>query len=133
MKTKYPANKKAYTYRINRLTENARDNGFLWRIPPITVMECRMVVYAYYGSRRRALWVMAREDFWLWRRQVVGRSIMWFCDFVGWTKVYDVPETPLMRAHKQRHGRHCSGSPNCNNMNCVDEGCPKWFRKMFFD
>ena len=57
-----------------------------------------------------------------------NRCKIQFCDWMGWTRVYDYPETKSMIAHSERHGRKCSGSPNCSNMNCINDSIPKWFK-----
>ena len=83
---------------------------------------------AYYGSAPRALWALFRQEIYLWRHSVNGRFCIWFSDRMGWTKLYHFPESPGWREHWRRHGKKCSGSPNCQNDNCIEDSQPRWFR-----
>jgi hypothetical protein len=57
---------------------------------------------------------------------------MWICDRMGWTRLYWISDTYEIPGHHERHGRKCSGSPNCNNPFCISEGVPRWFRRLTF-
>ena len=70
------------------------------------------------------IWLAVRLN----ARTAYHRTLMWVCDRVGWTKLYHMPETDTMRAFTMRHGRKCSGSPNCDNMNCIGDSVPRWFK-----
>lgn len=100
----------------------------MYSIPAIVNSECRMVTHAYYGGRWWALWYMFKEACYLGTHGAYHSFLLWICDTAGWSKVYDIPQTKDFIAHQQRHGKKCSGSPNCNNMNCIDESIPRWFR-----
>lgn len=86
---------------------------------------------AYYGGSIRALWKLGAEDLksW-WRMRVVISTWIWISDLVGWTKVYHYHETEEMLAHQERHGYKCSGSPNCNDPDCISRSLPPWFKKL---
>jgi hypothetical protein len=97
---------------------------------PSLILECemRLALYVYHGGRIRAALKVLRsavQDTYLERKSLLA---MWIADRMGWTKIYDIPETKDFIAHQQRHGRKCSGSPNCNNHRCIPESCPRWFR-----
>jgi len=101
---------------------------------PSLILECemRLALYTYHGGRMRAGWRIlkaALQEEWLERK---SRLACWITDRVGWSKIYDIPETVDYIAHKERHGRKCSGSPNCSNMNCIPDSCPRWFRWLMF-
>lgn len=99
------------------------------QIPPIANMQCQLVVESYYGGK----WGAARELF----KQALHQSIserwlgflIWFSDRMGWTKLYDMPETTTHHGYQMRHGRKCHGSPNCAH-DCISESQPKWFRRL---
>jgi len=122
--SKYPAKPKQYEDRRKRMLEG----GPLSRITPLFTMQAKLLLSAYYGSQTKAAIAMLRESFMLWRHSKYLRSLLWICDTIGWTKVYWYPETRDMIGHHQRHGRKCSGSPNCANNHCISDGIPKWFR-----
>jgi hypothetical protein len=58
------------------------------------------------------------------------RVCIWISDRAGWTKLYHIPTTDELLEHWQRHGRKCSGSPNCDNWNCISDSLPKWFKRL---
>lgn len=99
-------------------------------IPPIIASEFELALHAYYGSRWQMVRALARKALVLWWDGKVGGCLMWISDTVGWTKVYHVPETKDYVDHYRRHGRKCSGSPNCQNMDCINDSLPKWFRRI---
>lgn len=86
---------------------------------------------AYYGGAIRALWKLGTEELgsW-WRLQVVITIWIWISDTAGWTKVYHYQATDEMIAHSERHGRKCSGSPNCDDPDCISRSLPGWFKKL---
>ena len=100
----------------------------LWKITPIIVSEFEQAVEAYYGG----YWATARHALWkavymTWGDLSSTLRIR-ICDRMGWTKLYYYSETEKMIGHWQRHGRKCSGSPNCNNMSCIQDSVPRWFK-----
>jgi hypothetical protein len=123
-----PRQPERFAVRIARIVEHAKSDSAMFRIPPIATLECRMVVEAYYGGRWRTVRALAREAAWFTWNDVVGATILWVCDTVGWTIIHHIPETADYRAHTERHGRRCSGSPNCNDVRCIKRSLPKWFR-----
>lgn len=99
------------------------------KLPDIFIeMELRLALIAYHGSVPRLCWYMLREWFEYWAGWHLQSVAMWISDTVGWTKLYDVPETTEYRAHKIRHGYKCHGSPNCHNDHCISDCLPKWFK-----
>lgn len=94
----------------------------------ILELEMRLAIEGYNGGVPKLCWRMFKN--WLIERlELKLQSVaIWIADRVGWTKVYDVPETDTMRAYKMRHGYKCHGSPNCNNMDCISDCLPKWFK-----
>ena len=128
MKTKYPVNHKLFTPRANRLMARATENRQLFQIPPLLKSECQMIVESYYGSKWAMVWALFKETLWLLCWSAWGHLRIRFCDFMGWTKLYDVPATSRMHGYQMRHGRRCSGSPNCNNHRCIEESVPGWYR-----
>ncbi len=125
---KYPKYPEQFAHRLARIREHCLKRSPMLRIAPIAVSECEQVLEAYYGgtwgAARAALW----KAIYLGWGNVSSRTRMWICDRMGWTKIYWVPPTAEMRGYHHRHGRNCSGSPNCNNMDCIRESIPKWFR-----
>jgi hypothetical protein len=127
MKTKtYPINPDQFKRRADRLRNLARrsDNDYPFRIPPILSAECWLVVEAYYGGKwaavRAMIWAALRLSCWSFFGHVRIRT----CDMMGWTKLYDM----TAQGFQMRHGRCCSGSPNCNNHLCIEESVPGWFK-----
>lgn len=116
--------------RAKRLRGSIRTKSPWVDMPFGLAMECQLVLQAYYGGRLAAAWFFIKSAFHIWKDTRISRALMWFSDLMGWTKVYDIPETPDYAAHQQRHGRFCSGSPNCNNDRCIEQSCPNWFRKI---
>lgn len=99
-------------------------------VPFLLVLEYWSGVRAYYGSSRRALSALARYEFWKWWHHVIGRIHLIITDGVGWTKVYFYPETDTMPAYHLRHGWKCSGSPNCDDLDCISRSIPRWFKRL---
>src|SRR6266404_2356191 len=124
----HPARPEQFKSRLIRISEHAKSNSPMLHIPAIAAFECKMVLNAYYGGQLRTSLALFREWFYLWRHDIFNSAVIWICDRVGWTRLYDVPETETMKPYRMRHGRNCSGSPNCQNMNCIDDSIPKWFR-----
>ena len=127
-KKTHPVLKKQYEMRLARISDHIRSNSPMMRIPPIAASECQMLLEAYHGGRWKTIFALTGMAIFLLRHDLNARFVIWLCDLAGWTKVYDIPETEKMRAHKQRHGRKCSGSPNCQNVNCIDDSIPAWFK-----
>lgn len=92
------------------------------------MLECKMLMESYYGGRWRFAWRLLYEAAYITFHDIIACVRIKICDWMGWTKLYYYPQTDEMLGHWQRHGRKCSGSPNCANMNCIEEGVPKWFR-----
>ena len=129
---KYPARPEQFKMRTDRMINDCKRGALLFKIPPICAFECKMLLESYYGGAWRMLWVIFKESVYLAFRGYLVRLRIRFCDWMGWTKIYDVPETATMRAYKMRHGRKCSGSPNCNNHRCIDDSVPMWFKRLTF-
>lgn len=127
---KHPVQREKFDRWRERLRCHAAENSVLFRIDPMLAFEVEALLHAYYGGEWRMIFALIRKHSVLSYHSLIGRVTFWFCDFIGWTKVYFYPETRLMRAHHQRHGRKCSGSPNCSNMNCIDDSIPSWFKKI---
>lgn len=122
---KYPVEKTKFNLRRKRFIAHCRaEPPTMAQIDPIFNSECAMICYAYYGGRFPAIWAMLKESVWLLRMDIDSRFQMWFCDRMGWTKLYPLPGTPV----KLRHGRQCHGSPNCDDMGCIDRAIPRWFK-----
>lgn len=117
--------------RVARIIQHCKTDSPMMKIPPIAASEMRWALKAYYGGPVKMSLAVISESFHMWRMDINGRFCMWFCDKMGWTKLYEMPETATHHKYWQRHGRNCSGSPNCNNMNCIDEGMPSWFRWLY--
>lgn len=126
---KFPIHPERFSKHADRIIERCREKGsIMFRIPPMAALECEILLHYYYGSKWRMVWHLFRAALHQSIHSGYNRCLIKICDWMGWTKVYHIPETPEFRAHYQRHGRKCSGSPNCNNMRCIDESIPKWFR-----
>ncbi len=125
-----PTNPESFAMRSNRLRNLARrsDTEYPFRIPPILTSECWLIVEAYYGGKwpavRAMAWAATRLSVWSFFNHLRIRT----CDMMGWTKLYDMPAAPNMKSYQMRHGRRCSGSPNCNNHLCIEESVPGWFK-----
>lgn len=116
--------------RYNHWKDRLRDDSPIHQIPAIFTNEVWWCLRAYYGGSIRALLSLARQDFYLWRGYKWNGFTIWLCDRFGWTKIYHYPETEEMMEHEERHGRKCSGSPNCSDVTCIDRSIPKWFKKL---
>jgi hypothetical protein len=123
-----PAQPELYQLRLERIINHAKLESPMVRIPPIAVSEFSMVISAYYGGRGKAARYLLFEAMRLWCSDKRWSFLIWLTDRFGWTKVYHIPATPEYREHSERHGRKCSGSPNCSNMNCIDDSIPSWFK-----
>ena len=123
-----PKRPQQFKMRVDRIIDHAKKDSPMMRIPAIARSECLMVVQAYHGGEWRTVWALFRQAWYLTWHGWLGTLKIKVCDWVGWTKLYDIPETESYRAHTERHGRKCSGSPNCNNMHCIEDSVPKWFR-----
>jgi hypothetical protein len=118
--------------RFNRWRDRIRDpESGISNIPALFAHECWWCIRSYYGSSPRALWFLLREDFWIWSRSIWHRFLIVITDRVGWTKIYHYPQTDTMVEHWQRHGYKCHGSPNCENMDCIEDSIPRWFKIIF--
>jgi hypothetical protein len=124
---KYPIHKERWERRVDRIRGHG-PNSFMWRVAPAIAFELRLLLESYYGGPWRMVWALFRLTFSNIIHTWTGRLRIWVCDRMGWTKIYFVPETDYMRAHWRRHGRKCSGSPNCDNINCIQDSVPGWYR-----
>jgi hypothetical protein len=126
MKANRPVRPEMYEHWVKRITDpkahTLRELKFLF------VMEMWCCLKAYYGNAPRALWAVARHDFYLWRHGIWNSCLIWLTDWMGWTKLYHFPACPGWKEHWMRHGRKCSGSPNCQNMHCIEDSLPRWFK-----
>lgn len=124
-----PINRAQFENRRERLIKHARENPpMMWRIEPMLVFEIKLLLEAYYGGKWREVWALAREAANYDSNALITSARIKICDWAGWTKLYYYPETETMVGHWQRHGRKCSGSPNCNNHHCIDDSIPGWFK-----
>lgn len=96
--------------------------------PSAFVLDCWAVCRYYYGGSVRAAFRLLYLSFYLWANSLWHGFLLWVTDRMGWTKLYDHPESTPDNPFRIRHGRYCSGSPNCNNWECIAQGIPKWFR-----
>ena len=126
MTAKKPVHRELFEYRAERMR---KQHPMMFKIAPIFNSECEMVVIAYHGSRLRAGLSLIKEYFRLGFSQRYFHLVFWFCDFIGWTKLVDIPETQTHHAYKMRHAKKCHGSPNCSQ-DCINSAVPKWFRKI---
>jgi hypothetical protein len=97
-------------------------------IPAMFVWGSWLAISCYHGGCWKALFFIARHEI---HSAIVLRwhtFLIWICDRAGWSKIYEYPETETMLAHLQRHGRKCSGSPNCSDMDCIGRSIPRWFK-----
>lgn len=125
---KRPADPVGFDKGRARIRKDARANDLMFRIDGMLMFSLEWMQECYYGGRWATVWALFRKAiYYSWHERVGGLRI-WICDRAGWTKIYEVPETATHYGHRQRHGRKCSGSPNCNNMNCIEESVPRWFR-----
>lgn len=122
-----PIQRQKFNDRIARISEHCRSNSPMMKIPAIAVMEMKLALHAYYGGPWKMLYWLFREQFFLWRNDMYGAVIIAICDFMGWTKLYNLPGSTPERPMMMRHGRKCSGSPNCNDMDCIERSLPRWF------
>lgn len=125
-----PRNPEQMAIRLERIKEHARADSPMLKIPPIAASECLLVVHAYYGGPWHAIWNLIRMQLFLGYHGVRGSLIWRFCDLVGWTKVVHHPGNANALEHWRRHGKQCSGSPNCHDMDCSDRSIPRWFKKL---
>ena len=117
--------------RAERIISHCRmEPPTMMQIPAIAAAECQMLLESYHGGKWRVIRYLFREWLYLRSNSVLWNARLWISDAVGWTKIYDVPETADCIAHQQRHGRKCSGSPNCDDLHCIDRSIPKWFRRL---
>lgn len=130
MEIKRPIEASKYNLRMKRIEAHFKSNSPMMKIPPIAVSEMKMAISAFYGGRWRALYWWTREELFLLRCDITARIIIGFCDLMGWTKLYDLPGSTKEMPVKMRHGRKCFGSPNCENMNCIEDSLPRWFKQL---
>lgn len=123
-KPRQPARFKA---RVKMLVDHAK-TPVMFSIPPIVAGECELVAVAYHGGRLRTAVHLVREALCFGWRDLKWKLVLRTTDAVGWTKMYHFPETASVYEHWMRHGRQCSGSPNCQDHDCVKRGVPAWFR-----
>ncbi len=127
---KYPVNAQAYERWRLRIIDQSETAQSMHNIPALMAMECWCLVKAYYGSTSRALWTLGKNALHLWAWGWYGSILIKISDRAGWTKMYHYNETEEMFAHDERHGRLCSGSPNCADMDCISRSIPKWFKRI---
>lgn len=123
-----PVRPDRFNHWLKKMHCSVKDNSPMMRIPGIVMFQVETLQTHYYGSYAKAGLALLRKAFYLWWNDKLTHCFLWISDSMGWTKVYDIPETPEYVAHQQRHGRKCSGSPNCQNDQCIDDSLPKWFR-----
>lgn len=116
--------------RLDRIKDNIKSDTAMMKIAPIAASECLLVVHAYYGGPWHTIWSLTRKQLFLDYHGVKGSLIWGFCDLVGWTKVVHHPGNDLAIDHWRRHGKQCSGSPNCHDLDCVERSIPNWFKKL---
>lgn len=116
--------REAFYKRINSLAKNIQIKA----PTPLLEIELRLALATYHGNTLRVCWFMFKDWLLFTLDMKINVVAMWISDRVGWTKVYDVPETETMRSYKMRHGYKCHGSPNCNNDHCISDCLPKWFK-----
>lgn len=131
MKMKKPVHAGLFLRRLGRMREHAKSDSVMWRIPPVVMLEVRCLQNAYWGGPWRVVWALFKENLWLSAQSFRLGLGLTIADWLGWTKLYWNPETSEITGHYRRHGRKCSGSPNCHNENCIDESVPRWFRRLF--
>src|SRR5437762_2805417 len=115
-----PIDKQRFIRRVDRITDL-----LLHHPPPVIIAnEFQLALWAYYGNRRRACMAIISQFVWSWWNESLSHFRMSICDRMKWTIVY--PETG------ERHGKKCSGSPNCANCNCIPDSVPRWFKVLTF-
>lgn len=120
---KRPKHPEMFKSRVDRILDLQKNPAL--RIPPIFVLECKLVLKAYYGSYFKAALNLLFEWVYLESHSYYWACVYKFCDWVGWTYLRPIyPDNPKM---KQRHGHQCTYM-NCRDMKCIDNGIPRWFK-----
>jgi hypothetical protein len=125
---KYPKFPEHFSRRVERIRQHVKDDTAMFGIAPLVVSEFEQAIEAYYGGYWGAARNALRKAIYITWGNWTSRIRIGICDRMGWTKLYYYNETDTMLGHWQRHGRKCSGSPNCNNMNCINDSVPRWFK-----
>lgn len=99
-------------------------------VPYMLMLEYWSGVRACYGTNRKALVSIARYSLRRSWNCALTRAVLIVTDGIGWTKVYFYPETDAMPAYHRRHGWRCSGSPNCDDEDCINRAIPPWFKRL---
>jgi hypothetical protein len=95
------------------------------KIDFLFAMNLEIALAYYHGGRIRAGWEMLREGLHLGIVGTYWSGVYRFCDKVGWTRLREIPGTPYF----ERHSGKCD-KMNCSDMECVQRGIPKWFKKL---
>ncbi len=127
-KAALPRNPEKMERQLRRIGQHFKSNSAMMRIPPIAALECQMVLHGYYGGSWRMIWALIGKQLVLDYHALKTRAVMALSDGMGWTKLHHYPESADFVAHAQRHGRQCSGSPNCADNECIDRALPRWLK-----
>lgn len=122
----YPIKRERFEGQMDRLRFSPAS-----RVPVVGAMTCWMALKAYYGGSCRALWELAKWDWMMYRGYIWSIITMWCSDKLGYTKVYTYPATSEMREMRVRHGIKCHASPNCEDIECINNSLPRWFKWLF--
>lgn len=125
-----PRNPEQMEIRLERIRDHCKQDSPMMKIAPIAASECLLVVHAYYGGPWRTICHLIRMQAFLGYHGLRASLIWNFCDFVGWTKVVHNPENEFTIEHWRRHGKQCSGSPNCQDHDCCTRSIPKWYKRL---
>lgn len=118
---RYPIHKERFDERRAKMqTQRA------FAIDPIWAMQCEMCLAHYYGSYWRVGWYLVwKAIVWRWNN-VTTRIAIGFCDWIGWTKMREMPDIP---GCFERHAASCD-KLNCQDMDCHRRDIPKWFQRL---
>lgn len=89
-------------------------------------MQCELVVCAYHGGYVRAGIALACHGVKMGVFRAYFSAVYRLCDYVGWTQLRQIPDIP---GAFTRHGGKCD-KWNCDNIDCVQDGIPTWFKKV---
>lgn len=127
--SKKPVHREVFQRFQKRLGDSTSEHGrFIHSLPAMFMMECYGAIRAYHGGAFPAWWAMTWHFAYLGFASMAGASEVWLWDKMGWTKLYHSPGTKTHREYWHRHGWKCSGSPNCNNLDCIEDSLPGWYR-----
>lgn len=125
---KHPVKAAMYRARMAKLRQEFITDSVVVKIPAMASFQLRYTLEAYYGGRWRMIRALIWEGIYLGWHSFNTTWKLWITDRMGWTKLYDLPGSTKKMPMRMRHGRKCSGSPNCNNMNCIEDSLPRWFK-----